>query len=130
MGWAEEMGQIKSGVGPFLERKMRARRAYTAREQFPTPGDKAIRAQSFRGLIATRGLRIPAKAEWRPVFENELHLFPTGIQDDIVDPVALIGLLLDKMLDGPKPVAPEVRKRDDYDERHVVDSDDLDVLTI
>ena len=50
MAWAEETGQIKSGVGPWLEREMRERQAYTAREQFPTRGDKAIRAQSFGAL--------------------------------------------------------------------------------
>jgi hypothetical protein len=27
IGWAEEQGQIRSGVGPFLERRMRGRMA-------------------------------------------------------------------------------------------------------
>jgi hypothetical protein len=43
MQWAEETGQIKSGVGPFLERRARERQAYTLRSQFPTRGDKADR---------------------------------------------------------------------------------------
>jgi len=58
IGWAEETGQIKSGVGPFLVRSMLEKGAYVAREQFPTRGDKAIRAQSFRGRIANTGLHI------------------------------------------------------------------------
>ncbi|MGO9430910.1 phage terminase large subunit [Rhodoblastus sp.] len=130
MAWAEETGQIKSGVGPFLEREMRERRAYTAREQFPTKGDKAVRAQSFRGLIATRGLRIPANAEWRASFESELYQFPTGVHDDQVDAMGLVFQLLDKMLEGPKPVTPEVKRIDDYRDSWSVDSDGLDVMTL
>jgi predicted phage terminase large subunit-like protein len=130
MAWAEETGQIKSGVGPWLEREMRARKAYTAREQFPTKGDKAVRAQSFRGLIATRGLRIPAHAPWRSDFETELLHFPAGVHDDAVDACGLIGQLLDKMLDGPSQIKPEVKQRDDYRDSWSVDSDGLDVMTL
>jgi hypothetical protein len=38
--WAEETGQIKAGVGPFLTRSMRDRAAFVARRQFPARGDK------------------------------------------------------------------------------------------
>ena len=130
MAWAEETGQIKSGVGPWLEREMRARQAYTAREQFPTRGDKAIRAQSFRGLIATRSLRIPASAAWRSDFEAELLRFPAGVHDDIVDSLALIGQLLDKMLDGPKRVAPEAKKIDEYREWAGDHDSAFDIMTL
>jgi predicted phage terminase large subunit-like protein len=126
MGWAEETGQIKSGVGPFLEREMRARKAYVAREQFPTRGDKAVRAQSFRGLIATRGLRIPARAPWRADFENELLRFPAGVHDDMVDCVGLIGQLLDKMISAPKPKKPDIDRRDGYSEARSSGSRDND----
>jgi predicted phage terminase large subunit-like protein len=130
MSWAEEQGQIKSGVGPFLEREMRQRQAYVAREQFPTKGDKAVRAQSFRGLIATRGLRIPAKALWRADFETELLRFPAGVHDDQVDALGLIGQLLDNMLSGVKPQTPEQKNLNAYDTRHRRYDDALDVLTI
>jgi len=114
MGWAEEQGQIRSGVGPFLERRARERRAYTAREQFPTRGDKAVRAQSFRGLIATRGLRILATAPWRGEFESELLRFPAGVHDDMVDACGLVGQLIDRM-SGPGRIAPAApRVRDAY----------------
>ena len=52
LGWAEERGQIKAGVGPYLDRRQRERKAYCAREAFPTRGDKAVRAQSIRGRMA------------------------------------------------------------------------------
>jgi predicted phage terminase large subunit-like protein len=130
MGWAEEHGQIKSGVGPFLTREMRERRAYCAREQFPTRGDKAVRAQSFRGLCATKGLRIPAKASWRTAFENELLRFPAGVHDDQVDACGLIGQLLDLMIAGQKPVTPEKKHLDEYVASHSPYSAELDPLTI
>ena len=57
-GWAEETGQIRSGVGPFLEKRARERQAYDVREQFPTRHDKAVRAQSIRGRMAMQGLRV------------------------------------------------------------------------
>ena len=56
LGWAEEQGQIRAGIGPFLDRRSRERRAYVARDQFPTRGDKAVRAQSIRGRMALNGL--------------------------------------------------------------------------
>jgi hypothetical protein len=62
IGWAEEQGQIRAGVGPFLERRMRERHAYVARKQFPTRGDKAVRAQSIRGRMALDGLYAPRHA--------------------------------------------------------------------
>jgi hypothetical protein len=40
MTWAEEQGQIKAGVGPFLDRRQRERQAYVHRQAFPTRGDK------------------------------------------------------------------------------------------
>jgi hypothetical protein len=59
LGWAEEQGQIRSGVGPFLDKRQRDRKAYVFREQFPTRGDKAVRAQSIRGRMALEGLYVP-----------------------------------------------------------------------
>jgi predicted phage terminase large subunit-like protein len=102
-GWAEETGQIKSGVGPFLTREMHARHAYVAREQFATRGDKSVRAQSFRGLIATKGLRIPTRAPWRAALEAEMLRFPAGVHDDQVDALGLVGQLLDRMRSALPP---------------------------
>lgn len=102
IGWAEETGQIKAGVGPFLTRTMIERKAYVARQTFPTRGDKAIRAQSIRGRMAMHGLYLP-KAEWVPEFKREMLTFPTGKHDDQVDAVGLIGQLLDRLVPGQKP---------------------------
>jgi predicted phage terminase large subunit-like protein len=109
LGWAEETGQIKSGVGPFLVRRMRERRAYVAREQFPTRGDKDIRAQSMRGRIAQRGLYVPIDAPWYPAFRAELLSYP-GKNDDQHDMLGLLGQLLDRMSLGVRPAEPEKPK--------------------
>jgi predicted phage terminase large subunit-like protein len=101
--WAEEQGQIRSGVGPWLAREMRARHAHVARTQFPTRGDKAIRAQSFRGLIATRGLRYLSNAPWRAELETELLRFPMGVHDDIVDMLGLFGQLIERVNAKERP---------------------------
>lgn len=108
IGWAEETGQIKSGVGPFLVRRMIERQAYCAREQFSTGGgDKSVRAQSMRGRIAMMGLHVAADAPWLTALINEMMKFPVGTNDDQVDALGLIGQILDKMWSGAKPVAEE-----------------------
>ncbi len=108
MGAAEETGQIKSAIGPWLDRVQRERRAYVARTQFPTRGDKAVRAQSIRGRMAAGGLHIPMDAPWRVEVEAELMSFPAGKHDDVTDALGLVGQLLDVMIppDQPKPVMP------------------------
>lgn len=103
MGWAEETGQIRAGIGPWLDRRSRERRAYVAREAFPTRGDKAVRAQSIRGRMALNGLYIPADATWRATLESELLAFPAGKHDDQVDALGLVGMLLDVMMAPGKP---------------------------
>jgi predicted phage terminase large subunit-like protein len=110
LGWAEEQGQIRSGIGPFLDRRMRERKAYVFREQFPTRGDKAIRAQSIRGRMALEGLYVPINVEWYADLRSELLSFPAGKHDDQVDALGLVGQLLDKMTSGQHPPKPEVPK--------------------
>jgi predicted phage terminase large subunit-like protein len=112
MGWAEETGQIKSGVGPFIDRMQRERKAWCFRETFPTRGDKAVRAQSIRGRMALEGLYCPFGAAWFPEFRRELLSFPSGKYDDQVDALGLVGQLLDKMLLGAEAKKAFKRKFD------------------
>jgi predicted phage terminase large subunit-like protein len=122
--WGEEQGQIRAGVGPFLDRRMRERTAYVYRRQFPTRGDKAVRAQSIRGRMALDGLYVPHTAGWYPDFRSELLSFPAGKHDDQVDALGLIGQLLDTIMPGnakPGPQAP--KKPDDYRAYQTVPAD-------
>jgi len=100
IGWAEETGQIKASVGPFLVKEGRKRKLYVAREQFPTRGDKSVRAQSIRGRMEMDGLYYQAGAEWFADLESELTKFPAGVHDDQVDALGLIGQILDRMKTG------------------------------
>lgn len=118
--WAEETGQIKASLGPFIDRRQRERSAYVKRTVFPTRGDKAIRAQSIRGRMAMDGLRVPAGAPWRSDFVSELMRFPAGVHDDQVDALGLIGQLLDKMNAGSRPREEDEKpQRSGYGERSV-----------
>ena len=112
MGWAEEKGQISAGVGPALDRRQRERKAFCYREQFPTLGDKAVRAQSIRGRMALEGLYVPVNTAWYADFRSELLGFPAGKHDDQVDALGLVGQLLDQMVPGLKPKEPEKPKSD------------------
>lgn len=103
IGWAEETGQIKSGVGPFLVKRMLERQAYVARESFPTRGDKAVRAQSIRGRMAMNGLYIQKDAPFLADLVSEMMSFPVGVHDDQVDALGLVGQLMDRMSAGNKP---------------------------
>src|SRR6476660_680975 len=110
--WAEEKTQITSGVGPYIDRRQRERKAFVYREQFPTRGDKAVRAQSIRGRMALQGLYVPTNSSWYPEFRSELLGFPAVKHDNQVDALGLIGQLLDKMSAGQAPKKPVPPKPD------------------
>lgn len=115
IGWAEEQGQIRAGVGPFLDKRARERRAYVVREQFPTRGDKAVRAQSIRGRMDMDGLFVDQRAPYYASLRSELLSFPAGKHDDQVDALGLVGQLLDKMISG-RAARPDTKpKRDRWD---------------
>jgi predicted phage terminase large subunit-like protein len=82
LGWAEESGQIRAGVGPFLHKRMMERGIYIARKQFPTRGDKSIRAQSIRGRMAMGKVFFPIQKPWFAELRRELLTFPAGKTDD------------------------------------------------
>lgn len=111
IGWAEEAGQIKGGVGPFLLKRQIERKAYIYRETFPTRGDKAIRAQSIRGRIAMRGLYMAKDAPWRSDLIAEMMAFPVAVHDDQVDALGLVGQLLDRMETGEPIRKPDVKPK-------------------
>jgi predicted phage terminase large subunit-like protein len=110
LDWAEEKGQIAAGLGPFIEQEASRRQAYVNREQFPTRGDKAVRAQSIRGRMSIDGLYVPTNAAWYADFRAELLSFPAGRHDDQVDALGLIGQLLDRMISGREAVKKEPDK--------------------
>jgi predicted phage terminase large subunit-like protein len=111
IGWAEESGQIKGGVGPFLRQRMRETQSITTPQAFATSGGgKAVRAQSIRGRMALGGLHVPRGAPWLTDLINELMSFPVGVHDDQADALGLVGQLLDRMdMGGFAPAAVPLR---------------------
>lgn len=101
--WGEEGGQIKAAIGPFLTKRLLEKGTYVYRKQYPTRGDKAIRAQSIRGRMAMQGLYVNTNAPYYHDFRAELLSFPAGKHDDQVDALSLIGQMLDHIVpaDGP-----------------------------
>ena len=90
LSWAEERGQILTGVGPYLERRARELHAFTDRQQFTSQVRQGRSARNrWRGYIATMGLWYADDAGWREMFEHELLTFPAGRHDDIVDALGL-----------------------------------------
>ena len=111
LGWAEEKGQITSGMNPLITKRLQETGQYLVRAQFPSRKIKEIRAQPIRGRIAQRGLFVPAFAPWFADFKNEMMVFPNGTHDDQVDALSLIGQVLDKMMPGEGPAKePEPEK--------------------
>ncbi|MBR0941780.1 phage terminase large subunit, partial [Bradyrhizobium liaoningense] len=129
LAWAEETGQIKASVGPFLERRMRDRRVWVNREQFPTRGDKAVRARSIQGRLALDGIFYPKNAPWAADFFAEVLNLWVGKHDDQGDALGLVGQLLDKMVKGRVGAAPTVKLPDDgY--RSVKRNNNVDAMTL
>src|SRR5690606_18437859 len=111
MGWAEETGQIKSGVGPFLVRRMLETNSIVVREQFPTRGDKSVRAQSIRGRMALSGLYVREDLPGLEALISEMMSFPVGVHDDQDDALGVDGQLMDRMTPGKRP---KKQERMDY----------------
>jgi phage terminase large subunit-like protein len=86
-----------------LERMQIEHQAFVYRREFPTRGDKTVRAQSIRGRMALDGLYVPQNALWLPDLRSELLSFNAGKHDDIVDALGLIGQLLDTISKGSRP---------------------------
>ena len=95
--WAEESGQIIKGVGPYLSKRMRERRAYCRREQFASAHDKATRARPIQARMSMNKVFFPETASWMDEFVHEMLRFPAGVHDDQVDTLSLIGRVLDQM---------------------------------
>jgi predicted phage terminase large subunit-like protein len=124
MMWAEEQGQIKAGVGPFLEKQQHERQAYVVRQPFPTRGDKSVRARSIQGRMALEGLYLPTNKPWAEQLRSELLSFPAGKHDDQVDALGLIGQLLDMIVPGERLRATMPVRRDRYSRRRYLDEED------
>jgi len=107
LNWGEEQGQIIKSLGPFIDKRMRERRVYCQRTQFTSVSDKPTRARSFQARAAMGKVYLPHNAPWVADLVGCLLQFPAGRNDDYVDMLGLIGRMLDTMVSGRAPRAPE-----------------------
>lgn len=107
MIWAEETGQIRAALDPFIQEQMRSRNVFVRRDGFPSRSDKAVRARSIQARMESDGLHIARNTRFFTKgfygFRDELLAFPAGKHDDWVDMLSLMGQLLDKIF-PPKPL--------------------------
>jgi predicted phage terminase large subunit-like protein len=113
MRWAREKGQITASLGPFMDKRTRERRTYVNFQDFPTRGDKAVRARAMQGYMAMKGLHVLKGAPWLATLRAELLTFPAGRHDDIVDALGLVGQMINTLTPGqrPKKVKPKLYDR-------------------
>jgi predicted phage terminase large subunit-like protein len=104
ISWAEEQGQIRAAVGPFITRRQRERKVFARRRQFTSGTDKATRAQAIRGRMSMGMVWLPRQTLWVNGLVQELLRFPAARHDDQVDTLGLIGRMLDEMVPGTRPV--------------------------
>ena len=106
--WAQERGQIIGGVGPFLEKRRKERRAYaTEPVLFSSVRDKATRARSIQGRMRMGMVYFPAGVTWSDdLISRMLRFRGMGDEmDDDVDVLSLFGRMLDDMHRGSVPAA-------------------------
>ncbi len=98
--WAEEKGQIVSGVGPFIVKRQMERRLYGYRRQYVSSHSKPIRAQAIRARLSMGKVYFPKRASWAVDLVSEMLRFPVGVHDDQVDVLSLFGRMLEVLVHG------------------------------
>lgn len=110
--WFEEKGQISKGMDPIIKKSMREAGVHVHRTQYAMPrgadglNSKQVGAQSIRGRFAQGMVYVPKGAYWLSDLVAEMMAFPTeksGVHDDLVDGLSLIGRGLDNMVNATRP---------------------------
>ena len=97
LDWAEESGQIRASLDPFIQARMAERRVFFNRIGYPSVANKRNRAQAIRGRMSQGKVFLPKGAPWVDELESELLRFDAGRYDDQVDVMSLFGRMLSQM---------------------------------
>lgn len=97
----EEM-QVSKSIGPFLNEEMIKENQYLTIYPLKSMGkDKIQRCRSIQARLRAKTIKFAKEGEWYSTFEEECVKFPRDVHDDQVDCFAYLGLLLDRMIEGP-----------------------------
>ena len=112
-----EKGQIEKSIGPFLRERMMAENTFINILPISPTTDKKSRARSIQARMRMGGVKFDKQSEWFHTFEEEAVMFGRGKHDDQVDALSYLGLILDRMVEGP--TIQEVEEEDyEYDVRN------------
>lgn len=110
--WWMESELISKSFGPFLFKRMREERIYTAVDEVTVSKDKPTRARAIQGRMRMRKVRLPRFAPWYQEARAQLLRFPNGAHDDFVDWLSHIGMGLTKEVamsrEAPQEAGPPV----------------------
>jgi len=96
--WAGETGPIRAAVLPFLELRMRQRRAFTILEWFShSANNKEANARTFQALVEAGKVYLPKNEPWATELVNQLVRFPLGKYDDKVDACSLFARMINAL---------------------------------
>lgn len=96
-----ERGQIEKSIGPFLRERMLQENTFINILPLTPSSDKKSRARSIQARMRMGGVKFDKQAEWFHTLEEEAVMFGRGKHDDQVDALSYLGLILDKMVEGP-----------------------------
>mgnify|MGYP003111713849 FL=1 len=95
--WAEEAGQIRSSLDPYINMRQRERRSYCVRTPFASRFDKRSRARAIQARMSSGKVFFLRGAPWLEDLRMEMLRFDAGKNDDQVDVLSLMGRLLEDM---------------------------------
>ena len=125
--WAGETGPIKSAVLPFLELRMRQRRAFTILEWFShSKNNKEANARTFQALVEAGKVYLPKNEPWATELVNQLIRFPLGKFDDKVDTCSLFARMINELWAANPNTEREHEPVDRYDRAFEDNEDDED----
>lgn len=106
-----ERGHIEMTLGPFLDKRIKERKAFGLYYEPLKTGrrDKVARARSIQGRMQQGMVMFREGCEDTRVLIRELLRFPNGVNDDQVDALAWLGLMLDSMVAVKTPVVEKRR---------------------
>lgn len=96
-----EKGQIEKSIGPFLRERMMQENTFMNILPITPSIDKKSRARSIQARMRMGAVKFDKQADWFHTLEEEAVMFGRSKHDDQVDAMAYLGLILDRMVEGP-----------------------------